>query len=112
MPYWASISPYGVTDYLYSVNFSKLGPGFLKIRTVRQSTLQGPAVQSIGFAISAKREDVKAKFIPVMKRFLEFKGQQLPPNIYEILEKSLQPAGYQQVYNAPAPPESPDPGAV
>lgn len=89
IPYWESLSPLNITDYLYSANFAKLGPGFLRIRIFRHPTLPGPAVRSIDFALPAMRGDTKAKLISIMKRFFEFKGQQLPPDIDEILERSL-----------------------
>ena len=96
MPYWQNISPSVVNDYLFSVKFSKLGEGLLKIRAVRHPTVPMPTIQSIGFGLPAAREGAKAKIIEVTKGLLRLKGMQLPPNIDQILNDQLRPVERQE----------------
>jgi hypothetical protein len=90
--YWESISPFDSHAVVLRAHFSILGPGLIKIQLVRHPSIEGFAVHSINFGLSAALADSKRKMIPIMKKMMEeVNGMLLPPNIDELLEQNLRP---------------------
>jgi hypothetical protein len=101
MPYWQSLSPLRTIDYVYSVQYEKLGSGFLKVRAFKHPSIPKPAIMSIGIGFPVADPDSKKLVIALIRGLTEHKGHQAPPNLEEILEQTLKPEVYPGTRESP-----------
>jgi len=93
--YWASISPLETHVFMYSVNFSKLGPGLLQIHLFQPADQSKLELQRVGFGLAASSPSARTTMIRIMVDVSKQMGQPMSPHEVEMLEQQLQPTDFQ-----------------
>jgi len=95
LEYWASISPLDIRAYVYLVNFSKLGPGILKIHLFQPKGKSKTELQGVAFGLLVSAPSAHATMIRIMVDLSEQMGQPMSPHEIKMLEQELQASEFQ-----------------
>jgi hypothetical protein len=91
VPYWESLSPFKTHTFLYSVQFSKAGPGFLKVDVFRNPAQGRLELQGLSFCLPAAPA-TKTEVVEIMVELSAKIELPTPPNFKKLLQEQLQPS--------------------
>jgi hypothetical protein len=93
--YWANLSPLNIRAWVYLVNFSKLGPGILKIHLFQPKDKSKLELQGVAFGLAVSSPSARTTMIRIMVDLSKQMGQPMSPHEVEMLEQQLQSTEFQ-----------------
>jgi hypothetical protein len=88
--YWRSLGGLSSRDLVYSTTFENFGPGYIIVRFVRSSTMAEPVIHRVSFCLPVSATSA-GLVVQTLKKLLQSKNIELPPNVDELLRDSLKP---------------------